>query len=46
MFFNFNSKYWYLLLRRKKCVDLIAIFKKGRKKVLRYPYKITKAVFA
>ena len=27
---KFNPQYWYLLLRRGRCVDLVVIFNKGR----------------
>ena len=40
---KFNPQYWYLLLRREKCADLVVIF---NKKLLRHFYKIAKAVLA
>ena len=40
---KFNSQYWYLLLRREKCVDSVVIFNKWGEKTFAVSYNIVKA---
>ena len=40
---KFNPQYWYLLLRREKCVDSVVIFNKWREETFAVSYNIAKA---